>query len=118
MVREFPIDPEHAEMMTLGSQELRQALRDVARGIPPRTRRSCVGLPPAGRERGKSSYVKRRDQLDMGALLALEPLDRVAELMAEGFGTLDIACILGYSTPESANGQIQRVRQQMGAQAV
>lgn len=116
-VRSFPCDPEHAEAMERGSTELRQALRDVARGITPRTRKMPIGLPPEGRERGKSQFVKKRDKLDLEKLFALPPVDRVAELMAEGFYAKDIADILGYATMQSANAQIQRIRQKMGRQA-
>jgi hypothetical protein len=105
-------------MMQRGSSALRQALRDVARGIEPRTRRIPVGLPPEGRTRGQSGYVGRREQIDTEALMALPTLHRVSELMAQGFGVADIASILGYGSLSSANAQIQRIRQIMGPQAV
>lgn len=59
----------------------------------------------------------RRD-LDLAELLRMRPIDRVAELMSREFSKDEIADILGYASAVSVNGTIQRIRKQLGPQAV
>lgn len=59
-----------------------------------------------------------RRELDLAALLRMRPIDRVAELMSREFGNDEIADVLGYSSTASVNGVIQRIRQQLGPQAI
>lgn len=55
---------------------------------------------------------------DMAELLRMKPIARVAELMAREFDNQEIADILGYASTASVNGTVQRIRQQLGSQAV
>lgn len=65
----------------------------------------------------RSSAGDRRE-LDPAALLRMPALDRVAELLAREFTNEEIAEILGYADARVVNAQIQRIRRQLGPQAI
>ena len=55
---------------------------------------------------------------DYRELLKLDAPSRVAELLSLGFTNSEIANILNYASAASVNAQLQRIRGQLGWQAV
>lgn len=61
---------------------------------------------------------KHRDPIDHAELLKLKPLQQTAELLARGYSTGEIADVRGLCSTAAANAQVQRIRAQLGWQAV
>ena len=70
----------------------------------------------------RMSGLRRQSQgkpsVNHAELLKLRPIDRVAELMSLEYDNEEIANLLGYNSARSVNGVIQRMRGQIGWQAV
>lgn len=64
------------------------------------------------------THAGDRRGLDLGELLRLRPIDRVAELLSREFTNEEIAEICGYGSARSVNAIVQRIRGRLGRQAV
>lgn len=62
--------------------------------------------------------AKRRGRIvPFAFLIKLPALERVSELLAEGYSNQEIADLLGYKSAATVNAQLQRIRHQLGEQA-
>lgn len=61
---------------------------------------------------------KAREPVDHEKLMRLRPLEQTAELLSLGYTTTEIADIRGLASRACANAQLQRIRGQIGWQAV
>lgn len=50
--------------------------------------------------------------------VALQPIDKAAELMSREFSNEEIADICGYASPAGVNAIVRRIRARLGPQAI
>jgi hypothetical protein len=116
----FPVDPAVREAMSVGSGLLLAAIAMARVGLDPNTSPTPVGLPPkwkpapAPKPHGDT---KKRVQKIVKAQ-KLRKLDVFAEYLAEGYEPEQAAEIMGYWHGRQGNALLQRLRAELGPQAV